>query len=178
MRSRIHDTIGICMMLAATYALKAHYSSAGADALLWILAPTAWLVERWLDTPFVMETHVGYVSQELRFVIAPSCAGVNFMVVTICAATLGFVGRMRTLPQKLAFVAASIVFAYAVTVGVNALRIRVALFVQQHWIALGTMPRARIHHIEGVVVYFTSLCALYLLAERFISTRSGVSAYR
>jgi exosortase K len=168
-RERIHSALAILAMLAITYALKRHYSTATAEALQWILAPTAWLVETVFRAPFVFEQHVGYVNQELRFAIAPSCAGVNFMIIAICAASVGFVTYMRTLRAKLALLFVSVPLAYLATLGVNTARIVIALLLQAHPLSIAGLSPAQIHHAEGIVVYFSSLCALYLLADRLLA---------
>jgi exosortase K len=168
-RQRIDSALAIIAMLAITYALKRHYSTATAEALQWILAPTAWLVETIFRAPFVFEQHVGYVNQELRFAIAPSCAGVNFMIIAICAASVGFVTYMRTLRAKLALLCVSVALAYLATLGVNATRIVIALLLKAHPLSIVALSAAQIHHAEGIVVYFSSLCALYLLADRLLA---------
>lgn len=160
-------------MLAITYALKRHYSTADAEALQWILAPTAWLVQTVFHAPFVFEKHVGYVNQDLRFAIAPSCAGVNFMIIVICAVSIGFAAYMETLRAKLALLFASVALAYLATVGVNTARIVIALLLQAHPPSIAGLSPAQIHHAEGVVVYFSSLCALYLLADRLLTRPSA-----
>ncbi len=167
-RHRLYTALTIVAMLAITYALKRHYSSADAEALQWILAPTAWLVETFVRAPFVFEQHVGYVNQELRFAIVPSCAGVNFMIIAICTAAVGFVTYMPTLRAKLTLLLASVGLAYLATLGVNTARIIIALLLQAHPVSFAGLSSAQIHHAEGIVVYFTSLCALYLLADRLL----------
>ncbi len=167
-RQRLYSALTLGAMLAITYALKRHYSTADAEALQWILAPTAWLVETLVRAPFVFEQHVGYVNQELRFAIVPSCAGVNFMIIAICAAAVGFVTYMPTLRAKLTLLFASVGLAYLATLGVNAARIVIALLLQAHPVSIAGLSSAQIHHAEGIVVYFTSLCALYLLADRIL----------
>jgi exosortase K len=168
-RQRIHSAVVIVAMLAITYALKRHYSTADAEALQWILAPTAWLVEAVFRAPFVFEQRVGYVNTELRFAIAPSCAGVNFMIIAICTAAVGFVSYMRTLRAKLALLFASVALAYVATLGVNAARIVVALLLQAHPVSVAGLSSGQLHHAEGIVVYYTSLCALYVLADRIFT---------
>jgi exosortase K len=171
-RQRIHTAFAIATMLAITYALKRHYSTADAEALQWILAPTAWLVQTVFRAPFVFEQHVGYVNQDLRFAIAPSCAGVNFMIIAICTASVGFVTHMETLFAKLALLFASVALAYLATLGVNTVRIVIALLLQAHPLSIAGLSSAQIHHAEGIVVYFSSLSALYLLADRLLARPS------
>ena len=60
------------------FGLKYHYSKAGSDALVWILTPTATLVEQISGIPFEYETGTGFVNSVHRIIIAPSCAGVYF----------------------------------------------------------------------------------------------------
>jgi len=66
--------------LAGALALKLHYSTASADQLRWILAPTAALVELVSGASFEFESRAGYISRERGFLIANSCAGVNFLI--------------------------------------------------------------------------------------------------
>lgn len=170
-RKLLPDAAAIAVMLGITYALKLHYSNADAEALAWILAPTAWLVEMLVGAPFVAERGVGYVNTGLRFAVAPSCAGVNFMIIAICAATIGFVGRRQTVLGKLVFVLACVPAAYVATLGVNTLRIVIALFLQRHSIQAGGLSPGQIHHAAGVLVYFTCLCLLYVVGERVLTRR-------
>ena len=76
--------------------LKLFYSRAGSDELRWILAPTA----RWAGSlggiPFAYEAQRGYVNHELRFIIAASCSGVQFMLVSMAALIYGCIHRMKT----------------------------------------------------------------------------------
>src|SRR6478672_6880771 len=67
--------IGLCAL-----ALKVHYSVASPDQLRWILAPTTWMVELLSGQSFSFESHAGYMSSDQSFLIAASCAGVNFMI--------------------------------------------------------------------------------------------------
>lgn len=52
------------------------------DALKWILAPTARWVSILGGIPFEYMPHQGYVNHLWEFVIAPSCAGCRFMLIT------------------------------------------------------------------------------------------------
>src|SRR5262245_5531390 len=68
------------VVLIFALALKLYYSSASADQLRWILAPTTALVELVSNTSFEFEAHAGYLSSDRSFLIAPACAGVNFLI--------------------------------------------------------------------------------------------------
>src|SRR5690349_1521548 len=77
------SVVGLCAL-----ALKLHYSFASPDQLRWILSPTTWLVELISGRSFSFESHAGYMSSDQRFLIAASCAGVNFMIAAFLMLTL------------------------------------------------------------------------------------------
>lgn len=63
------------------FGMKYFYSKADCEGLRWILDPTARWVEALSDIPFVYERGMGYVNHGLRFLIAPSCSGVQFLII-------------------------------------------------------------------------------------------------
>ena len=71
--------------------LKCYYRQADCDSLLWILAPTAHWVELLSKIPFTYISGTGYVNHSLRMVIAPSCSGVRFMIITFATLVFSFV---------------------------------------------------------------------------------------
>lgn len=81
------------------FGIKYFYSKAGSDELIWILAPTTRLVTILSGIPFTYESGIGYVNHELRFIIAPSCSGVQFMMITIATLIFSYVHRMG-IPRK------------------------------------------------------------------------------
>ena len=68
----------IAVLLAL--AVKHHYSRAYPEDLNWILKPTAGLASFLCGDTFRFEAGKGYVCHERRVIIAPACAGVNFML--------------------------------------------------------------------------------------------------
>ena len=83
------------VVLFCALALKQHYSSASANNLRWILAPTTALVELVSGVSFEFESHAGYMSSDRSFLIAPSCAGVNFLITAFL-----MLSAIRMLRQK------------------------------------------------------------------------------
>ncbi len=149
----------------AAYGLKRHYSRATADELGWVLAPTAALVELASGAKFSRERHTGFVSQEHSFVIAPACAGVNFMIIALCTLMLGFVDEFRSVRSQLAFSLSAVLVAYLSTLVVNAVRILVALQLRTHQLTLPMLDAQQTHRIEGVVVYLACLYAMFFAAR-------------
>jgi len=148
--------------LAAAYLLKRHYSTASADDLRWVLEPTAWLTSRATGSPFPFEAGVGNVSTELGFILAPECAGVNFLIIATCSLVFAFVHKRDSRVGKAAFVAATVAVAYLATVAVNTIRIVATLRFD---------PGEGLHRILGIVVYLGSLLLLHALFRRALESR-------
>lgn len=152
----------VAVALAAAYLLKRHYSAAAPDDLAWILAPTAKLVSLVTGAGFVAERGAGYTSNELLFVIGPSCAGVNFLIALYCAGAIGLVPQARGPTRKVATLAGCAAAAYLATIAVNTLRIVVAIELHRHQTSIAGLSGDELHRIEGIVVYFTALMLIYL----------------
>jgi exosortase K len=156
--------------LAAAFGLKRFYSTATAADLRLLLAPTAWLVEVAGGHRFDW-TSGGYLSTELRFLIAPACAGVNFLIVAFAALVLGLVRPSRPARQNLGVLAASGAAAFVATILANAARILIAIPLWTHRVALGPLGGARLHELVGVVVFLAMLLLLHLAARRLARAR-------
>lgn len=78
--------MGVLLILG----MKHLYSRADCDSLRWILGPTARWVEALSGIPFTYEPGMGYVNHGLRYLIAPSCSGVQFMIITAAMLIFSF----------------------------------------------------------------------------------------
>jgi exosortase K len=168
---RAADTIFIVLTLGVAWLGKRFYSQATFDDLLWLLAPTAGLVEWITGAGFELEAHRAYLSREMLFEIVPSCAGMNFLIAAFCSLAIGRVHTRRTVPGKLAFVGASAVGAYLVTLVANAVRIVIAVHLHHDGISFGPLTSDRLHRIEGIAVYLLFLCATYWIAATLTGVR-------
>jgi exosortase K len=168
---RVAALVILGLALAAALALKLHYSAASADDLRWILAPTAGLVELATGAGFVAEAGTGYLSTELRYLIAPSCAGVNFLIVAFCALSFGFVRPHRRAAENALIAAASAAAAFAAALVANTLRIALAIWLHVHAVSWGWLTPDRLHRVAGVAVYLTLLLALFAAARRLAARR-------
>ena len=160
--------------LGAAWALKAFYSRADAEDLHWILAPTVWLVRMSSGVAFELESHHGYLSRARCFLVAPACAGVNFMIVAFVSLCLGLAHTCSGAGSRTALVLGGAAAAYATTVLANAARIALALHLQAAGTALGPLTQAQLHCAEGVAVYFVFLLVLFSAAARVSGVRHGV----
>jgi exosortase K len=161
MTNRCWDAALLGGVLGAAFLVKRHYSVASAAELDWLLGPTAALVERASGYRFVRREGLGYLSSELGLLIAPACAGINYLVIALSALTFGFVRRMGTPARKFAWIGGSALLAYGMTLGVNAARIALS-------VALRPWSCPELHRIVGIVVYLSSLLALYWVVERIL----------
>ncbi|HSN92246.1 MAG TPA: exosortase K [Anaeromyxobacteraceae bacterium] len=175
MRARTAAAAAVLLAaLGAAFAAKRFYSTASAADLRFVLAPTAWLVEAAGGHRFDW-TSGGYLSTEARFLIAPACAGVNFLVVAFAALVLGLVRPARPPWQNVGVLLASAAAAYATTVAANALRILIAIPLWTHGVSWGWLTGARLHEVAGVAVFLGMLLLLHLGAHRL--ARAPVQAW-
>ncbi|HMJ15666.1 MAG TPA: exosortase K [Polyangiaceae bacterium] len=157
-------------VLAVAYALKRFYASASASELDWLLAPTTWIVARLSGHAFVEERGAGYLSRELGVLIAPSCAGANYLIVAFVLLAAGFLTRLPGAKSKWGWLALSALFAYAATLAVNATRILLTLAMKSQTLPRFGLSFEQAHRVEGVVVYLSSLWLLYFAAEAVLAS--------
>lgn len=139
------------------------------DYLRWILEPTA----RWAGIlggiSFEYLPHQGYVNHGYQFLIAASCAGIRFMLLTFLMLVFMPVHEescQRGMRSRHGCFAISLIFAYFFTIFVNGIRIvlaiRLPILLDKLHLAAGWLTPDRLHTLIGTVTYFTALCVLYL----------------
>ncbi len=167
-------TAACLLLFSIAFGLKYHYSHATSDDLIWVLKPTATLVMHLGDLSFDYESHTGFISRAGGVIIAPACAGINFMIVALLMAGCSGIFRLKTGWRIPVWIGLAGVSVYGLTVIVNALRIIGAIYlysadVSQAGIYPGWLTPARIHRLEGVGVYFLALC-LFHRATQYLLT--------
>jgi exosortase K len=164
-RARTAAAVAVFLVaLGAAYALKRFYATASAADLRFVLAPTAWLVEVAGGHRFDW-TSGGYLSTELRFLISPACAGVNFLIVAFASVVLGFVRPARPAWQNVGILFAGAAAASFTPALANALLILIAIPLWTHRVSFGWLTGARLHELVGVVVFLGMLLLLHLAAR-------------
>lgn len=172
MRTHGWNRIAQCVLiLVCAFSLKWYYSAAGANQLRWILSPTAALVEAVSGVSFGFESGAGYLSADRHFLIAASCAGVNFLITAFLMISLRKLLRNGSPELSWGFIPAALAIAYLATLVANTARISIALRLQQS--GTGWLPPAQLHRLEGIVVYFGVLLLLFLLVEMMDSKKEG-----
>ena len=160
-RGRAANVATIAIALGLAWGLKAFYSRATFEDLLWILSPTRRLVEWWTGTRFAPEPGQGFLSRSLMYQIVPACAGVNFMIVAFTSLVCGLIHTCSTWVARLQLLVASASAAYVATSLANATRIAIAMRLHESAASFGPFTPGRLHCAEGVAVYLVFLCALF-----------------
>jgi exosortase K len=167
-KSLTENGLFYAMGLILSLGLKYFYSHAGTDDLSWILVPTSRVVEHLSGIHFERDLHIGLVNHAYRFIIVPSCAGVNFLTIAFSTFFFSFVHRLKGMGLKSLWLGISAGFAYLLTLMANALRIIAAIYLYRADIYGGWMTAERIHRIEGAFIYFLFLLGAYLVVERVV----------
>ena len=158
-------------VLLAAASVKFYYSNASVNELRWILAPTASLVELITGTRFAFESHAGYMSSDYTFLIAASCAGVNFLITAFLMLALWELWRKREAGVSWNYFAAVALIAYGTTIVANTTRIAIALQLRKTPVEIG-LSAAQLHRFEGIVVYFGFLTLLFFVGD-YVSRKSS-----
>ena len=168
----------LLVILVCALGLKLYYSSASPNDLSWILAPTTFLVEFVSGRQFDFESHAGYLSSDRTYLIAASCAGVNFLITAFLMLSLRKLWVSRGVSpkaplQEWIFIPAAALFAYLATLIANTVRISIALWMQQTSFEVSWLSPNQLHRFEGVFVYFFFLLLFFVISERVAAGRSS-----
>lgn len=167
MKPKVIWSAQLLLVLLCALGLKAFYSSATADDLVWILTPTTVLVELLSGERFEFESYAGYMSSDRRFVIAVPCAGVNFLITAFVMLALRRLWRERLQPVSWCFLPVAVMLAYVATLLANTTRIWFALGRRADAAWVTWLTHNQLHRLEGIVIYFLFLMLLFVLTERF-----------
>lgn len=162
-------SVQLAVVLLGALALKLCYSTASPNQLRWILTPTTLLVELVSGTKFEFESYAGYINSDRSFLIAGSCAGVNFLVTAFLMLSLRRLWLDRTQNTPWTFLPAAALIAYVVTLLANTIRISTALRLRQIQLDTNWLSPGQLHRCEGIVIYFGFLLLLFLISERMSS---------
>ncbi len=154
--------------LCIAWGLKYHYSIAHAENLKWILAPTAALVEIISGHLFYFEPDIGYINQDLRIIIAPACAGVNFLIAAFGMSFFCGIFKFSGFKNKFIWLAGCAIGAYTATISVNAVRIRISIAMITADIHAGWLTPERVHRMIGILIYFFFLTVFYHIIQKII----------
>ena len=168
-RSTLNRVAQLVVVLGGALSLKFYYSTANVNQLHWILTPTTLLVEFVTGRTFAFESHAGYMSSDHTFLIAASCAGVNFLITAFLMLSLRRLWRERLSNinwRSWMLLPVSAALAYDATIVANTVRISIALQLQKTPLKLDWLDANQLHRLEGIFVYFGFLLLLFVMSER------------
>lgn len=169
----------LVVVLLCAAAAKLYYSSASVNQLRWILAPTTALVELVTGSRFEFESYAGYISSDRSFVIAASCAGVNFLITAFLMLSLRklWTARSQNGSARLGwrFVPIAGVVAYLATLVANTVRISTALRLHGLPLEMSWLSGNQLHRFEGIFIYFGFLLLLFMVSEKMNSEAASIS---
>ncbi len=177
----------LLVVFSMALALKQYYSTANVNQLRWILTPTTLIVELATGLSFDFESHAGYMSSDRTFVIAASCAGVNFLITAFLMLSLGKLwcdhgvsasDRTRSILASWKFIPAAAGVAFVATILANTVRIATALHLRQSPLEIAGLSGNQLHRLQGIFIYFGFLFLLFVMAEKITrrNATAGVSA--
>ncbi len=155
----------VFVVLLGALGLKQYYSTASANQLRWILAPTTMLVSFVSGESFQFEPYSGYLTTDHTFVIATACAGVNFLITAFVMLSLRRLWCDEA-SNSWRFIPTAALLAYFATLVANAVRITIALQLQRMPPQIGGFSPGELHRFEGILVYFGFLLLLFVISER------------
>jgi exosortase K len=161
---------------AAAYGLKAYFSTANADDLGWLLAPTCWLAGHLGGIAFTDEPGAGFISHSERLVVGPACSGLNFLIICFAALFFSLAHRFEGARRRAAWLVACLAFAYVATILTNATRVIVAARLYHLPPGSGVFTPARLHRLMGTVLYCVSLAGVHRVADRCTDVSSDGKA--
>jgi exosortase K len=165
----------VVVVLLVALVLKQYYSTASANQLRWILAPTTMLVSLVSGESFQFESYAGYITSDHTFVIAAACAGVNFLITAFLMLSLRKLWLDRSAQVSWRFIPTAALVAYLTTLVANAVRITIALQLLRTPPHIGGFNPSELHRFEGIFVYFGFLLLLFVISERVsVKNTSGL----
>ena len=171
--SKRNAQLAVVVLCAA--AAKLYYSTTSVNQLRWILAPTTALVELVSGSRFEFESYAGYMSSDRSFVIAASCAGVNFLITSFLMLSLRRLWRDRSHDTAWRFIPCAALCAYLATLVANTVRISTALRLHGTPLEMDWLSSNQLHRFEGIFIYFGFLLLLFMVSERMSSDDASSS---
>lgn len=165
--------IGLLMMLL----LKLYDRQTDPAYFKWILAPTAWWSGILSGISFTWNPQAGFVNHDYRFIIAPSCAGIQFLMISITLLLFSFLHRLPDRFSRLLWVSFCPPFAVLFTLFTNGVRIALSIHLpvcfEKYGLFNALFTAERFHTLLGVLVYFSGLLLLWHTAEYAICLLTG-----
>lgn len=141
--------------------VKGFYSLATVPQLRFILTPTNFLVELFVNQKAVYEPEKGYIYAMFNIVIDKFCAGINFWLIAFLAFFFALYTRYQTFYERAVLFFTLCMFSFCLTIFTNASRIIVAIRLQK--LPFEFLKTVWFHEALGAFVYLSVLLFFYVI---------------
>ena len=161
----------LCTMIIFM-ALKAWYTTAHHNQLLFLLNPTHLLVEAFTGSSAVYDAAVGYFYADLNITIEKSCSGFNFWLLSFVLFVFVALNHVQSQRSKLFVIPIMLGISYVLTLFVNASRIVTSIAANSYTKEFMDHPITWLHQAEGTFIYLLFLILFYSALQFFFTQRS------
>lgn len=159
------NAIYAASFLGVAYMIKWYFSQADCEQLRWLLYPLSVFSNFLTGMSFSFDSELGYVSHDGAFVIAKSCSGINFFIISFALSAFLLLKNIKR--YHFTIIPVALFLAIPFSLVVNTIRIALSIVLFKSHVEFGILNAERIHCMLGVAIYFLSLCLLYRFIEHF-----------
>jgi exosortase K len=169
---KINSYYFYCAFLIAIFiACKIFYTKTNSGDLLFLLAPTNFIVELATTSNAVFDSEKGFFYQNLNIVINKSCSGFNFLIICFIMLSFSVLRFYKTNRQRITFIFTVLITSYLITIFANTSRILTAIYIMKIF-PDSNKKYAWLHQAEGVFIYLSLLIIVSLSFNYFISQKT------
>jgi exosortase K len=147
-------------LLISFLIFKFWYSNATTNELLFLLAPTDFLLSIFSSGKHQYVQNVGFYDEGLNIVIEKSCSGFNFFLLSFVVCAVVALPYFNNWKHKIALLCSTAIISWALTIGVNVARISTAILLKQH-LRLESSFASQFHELQGTFIYLFCLLFFY-----------------
>lgn len=144
------------------------------DNLIFLLKPTAYLIEIITGTNFIFSSDSGFFYEQLNIIINKSCSGYNFWILSFLMLAFLSIKRFNNSIKKISAILIALLSTYILTIFVNTSRIYVSISIQKLAnIHLQSRPHYLIHEIVGITVNLFFFILIYVLTDKLLTNKTS-----
>jgi exosortase K len=150
-------------LLCGALVLYSFIKNLTCSELLFLLAPTSWLVSCITGISFSFDSTEGFVSEASRIIIAPSCAGARYLGISLMMGLVVLPARFLTVWILLLLT----IFSLATTILANTMRIVTVISLERILLAQNVSVPSWFHEACGSFVYMAALSLTYFFMRSY-----------
>ena len=151
--------------------LKLGFTHANTDDLLFLLAPTAKLVELLTGSQAIYMTGNGYYFENLNIIIEKSCSGFNFGILCFILFTYLVLKYFNKQSHKIGTFSMALICAYLLAIFSNTSRIIASVVVRNQTINFLHNQQYILHEAVGIITNLSFLILAYYLIDKFLKQK-------